>query len=194
MTSSLWANHLLSTKDFPPSALLIEAMPAVSQRNHALDLGAGGLKDTRFLLAQGFEHVTVVDQEPTAKKLANTLANPLLEVIIGSFDEFAFPHEQYDLVNAQFALPFNPPETFYEMMEKLKTSIIPGGIFCGQLFGKEDEWNIPTSKLTFHTKEEVGTLFSGFTFITCRERIYDGILANGTPKHWHLFHIIAKKN
>lgn len=194
MTSPSWSDHLLSTKDFPPSTLLVEALPAVSMRNQALDLGAGGLKDTRYLLAQRFAHVTVVDQEPTAQTLAEKIANPSLEVVITPFDQFAFPIERYDLINAQFSLPFNPRNTFSTMMEKLKASIAPSGIFCGQLFGTEDEWNTPTSKLTFHTKEEAERLFAGYTLLTFSERIRDGVLANGTPKHWHLFHIIAKKN
>lgn len=188
-----WQQHLKQTQDAPPSHLLIEALSYLHQKEEALDLGAGGLKDTKYLLSCGFTHVTAVDREPFMGELAKQLSQEKLTTIITPFDKFSFPATTYDLINAQFALPFNPRATFVPTIERLKRSLKPRGVFCGQLFGCEDEWNTPTSKLTFHTHEEVQRLFQDIDLLHCEERIRDGKLSNGTPKHWHLFHIIAKK-
>ena len=45
-----------------------------------------------------------------------------------------------DLVNASFSLPFAPPGAFDALWARIVASLRPGGRFCGQLFGVNDEW------------------------------------------------------
>ena len=47
--------------------------------------------------------------------------------------------------------------------------------------------------MTFHTKEQMEKLFSDMEVILLDEEEKDDKTANGTPKHWHVFHFIAKK-
>jgi hypothetical protein len=47
--------------------------------------------------------------------------------------------------------------------------------------------------MTFHTKEQAEGLFSDFSIIVFEEKERNGKTANGQPKHWHLFNVIARK-
>jgi hypothetical protein len=193
-SESRWAGHLLATKAAPPSPLLVKALPFVAARGAALDLGAGGLKDTRFLLAEGFERVVAVDGEPTVRGLGADLPSERVEIVVAAFDAFAFPETSFDLVTSQYALPFNPPQTLPAVMDGIIASLRPRGIFCGQLFGLQDEWNVPGTDASFVSEAEARGLCAGLELLVFEERIRDGRLANGVPKHWHVFDIIAKKS
>ena len=67
-----------------------------------------------------------------------------------------------------------------------------GGRFSGQLFGERDEW-ADNRELTFHTRTEVEALLDGFDLERFDEVENDGQTALGEGKHWHLFHIVARR-
>jgi hypothetical protein len=46
--------------------------------------------------------------------------------------------------------------------------------------------------MTFHTREQLEGLFTGFDVHVFREQDEDGPAVSG-PKHWHMFHVIATK-
>ena len=46
--------------------------------------------------------------------------------------------------------------------------------------------------MTFHTRAEVHTLLEPFEIKVLREVEEDGQALSG-PKHWHIFHMIARK-
>jgi hypothetical protein len=47
--------------------------------------------------------------------------------------------------------------------------------------------------MTFHTREEAERLFAGFELERFDELDEDGETALGTPKHWHVFNVVARK-
>lgn len=192
MKTSKWLKYYEDTKNYPPSELLVDAMQYVVHKGRAIDIGDGGLKDAEYLLEQGFK-VMGVDAEPMLAEKVEALKNNNLHYAVARFDAFDFPKNEYDLATAIYALPFNSPESFNVMFEKLKKSLKKNGIFCGQFFGIRDEWNTPNSKMSYHTKEEVEKLLEGFHVITFKEVEKDGYTAAATRKHWHVFHIIAKR-
>jgi hypothetical protein len=91
-----------------------------------------------------------------------------------------------------FALPFTGPADFESVFSEIKGSLKKGGVFCGQLFGMNDEWS-KNPKMTFHTEAQVKDLLDDLEILSFKEVEEDSTTANGTPKHWHIFHIIAKK-
>jgi tellurite methyltransferase len=172
MLNIKWEDFYKITRDRPPWPLLIQAVSLVVQKERALDLGYGAGRDTRYLLQQGFQ-VTAVDKEPrTITQLAD-LPQQNLRLVESSFQDFSF--ETYDLVNAHFALPFNPNDSFDEVFAQVMTSIRPGGIFVGQSFGIHDEWNKPGSIMTFHTREQAEALFTAMNVIEFKEEDVDGV-------------------
>jgi len=74
----------------------------------------------------------------------------------------------------------------------VKHTLKPGGIFVGQFFGIHDEWNTPGRPMTFLTREQAEELLRGLKIIEFTEEDVDSHVADGTPKHWHVFHIIAQ--
>jgi len=47
--------------------------------------------------------------------------------------------------------------------------------------------------MTFHTTEEAKSLFKDFEVLDFEEEEKDGQTADGHAKHWHVFHLIARK-
>jgi len=188
-----WAKYLEQTKEYPPSPLLVRALENVKEKQSALDLGAGQLKDTKFLLAQNFLHVDVVDNEPGVEGVVKDLNDERIKTTITTFDEFDYKDDAYDVVNAQYALPFASPDVFEKVMSGVKRSLKRNGIFVGQFFGVRDEWNTPGKEMTFHSEEEARATFSDMELISFEEVERDSRTASGEPKHWHFFNIVAKK-
>lgn len=186
-----WLEYHEKTKDKPPSKLLQESIVFVKPKGKVIDIGGGALSDVKYLLEQGFD-VTVIDQEEKVKASADALGKEGLHAVTSTFADFDFPENTFDLASAMYTLPFNPPETFDRVFENIKHSLTKDGIFCGQFFGIRDGWsNNPTR--TFHTREKIESLLSDMETISLIEEETDGKIANGTPKHWHVFHFIARK-
>lgn len=185
-----WKDFYQITKDHPAWPRLIRAVALSGKSGDALDLGCGAGRDTRYLLAQGFL-VTAVDREAASLALLTNSPSEHLRPVKSSFEDFSFEH--YDLVNAHFALPFTNKKHFSGVFARLKASLKPGGIFVGQFFGVNDTWNIPDTTMTFLTREQTLKELEGLEILELEEEDQDGATANGTPKHWHVYHIIARK-
>ncbi len=138
------------------------------------------------------EYYEITKAKPPSKLLAKALEHPKLQAFTTAFEDFDFPNNTYDIASAMFALPFTEPAHFDEVFEKIKGSLKKGGIFCGQFFGVNDEWS-KNPKMTFHTEDQARKLLDGLEIISFKEVEEDSTTANGAPKHWHIFHIIAKK-
>lgn len=188
-----WAKFYTHTRERPPWPRMIQAVSLVAKKERALDLGCGAGRDTRYLLEQGFQ-VTAVDADANAMAILATFPyQERLRAVQSSFVDF--PLENYDLINAHFSLPFLPREQFYAVFEKVRQVLNPDGIFVGQFFGIHDQWNTPeqAGKMTFLTREEALQALEGLDVIEFEEEDVDSVVADGSPKHWHVFHSIARK-
>ena len=174
-----------------PRTLLVEAVINVKNKNKALDLGAGNLRDTIYLIKKKFNYIDIVDKQIEIKKYAKKIDSKKICIHIISFDKFKFK-EKYDLINAQYALPFIKKEKFYKLLYNIKKSLNKEGIFTGQFFGEKDDWK-NRKNMTFISKQQAKKVFKGFNIIKFLEEEKDEITAIGEKKHWHVFHFIAKK-
>jgi hypothetical protein len=94
-------------------------------------------------------------------------------------------------VNASFSLPFCPQQEFTRVWQKIVDSLRPGGRFCGQLFGEHDDW--AGSGVVVQTRAELRGLLAPFEVELLDEFDQDGKTAVGTRKHWHVYHLVARK-
>lgn len=133
--TNTWQEYFEKTKNKPPRPLLVKALSFVQERDSALDLGAGALNDSAYLLMEGFNHVIALDKEPVALEIANNFPEDRFRYVVESFEEFQFPEKTFDLINAQYALPFISPDKFKEVFEKIVLALKSGGICTGQLLG-----------------------------------------------------------
>lgn len=187
-----WGKYYERTRERPPHSSLREALSLVPNKDTALDLGAGSLRDTRYLLRDGFGHVVAVDSEPLITQEAIPEGGGKVEIVLSSFEDFEFPENVFDLVNAQYSLPFTAPESFAEVFAKTKSSLKSGGVFVGQLFGQNDGWR-DKPDMTFHTLDDVRELLSDMDILSLNEEETDGVTSEGSSKHWHVFQITARK-
>jgi SAM-dependent methyltransferase len=170
----------------------------------AVDLGCGTGRDTLELLRRGWR-VLAIDAEIEAIERLGQLDEAVvawdrLQTLVADFESAHWP--SVALVNASYSLPFCPPGSFARLWERIATSLLPGGRFCGQLFGDRDEWASPGKPtagwssppgMTFHTRADVDMLLRDFEIEQLIEIDEDGTTAVGDPKHWHLFHVVAQK-
>ncbi|HST05476.1 MAG TPA: class I SAM-dependent methyltransferase [Chloroflexia bacterium] len=191
-----WANFASITKEHEHHPVLEKAEALVAsneQERYALDLGCGGGRGTRFLLSRGW-YVTAVDNEPASIAIVSAIDSHHLQVVKSAFEAFDFGEDRYDLVSAQFSLPFVHRDQFVSVFDRLKRSIKPGGVFAGQFFGPNDEWNKPGSDVTFVPRDAIPGLLEGMKPVELVEEDKEGGTATGAIKHWHVFHIIAQKD
>ena len=78
------------------------------------------------------------------------------------------------------------------MWNKITSSIIIGGIFCGQLFGNEDGW-ASNQNMTFHNRESLDDLFKDFRIHFLHEENSISNTSSGEEKNWHVFDLVAEK-
>lgn len=184
-----WNDYLEQTKNRKTRPLLIEALKNAKGEGFALDLGSGALNDVPAILEAGYNHIDAVDSNERIREIAKNV--PKLTFFPVSFDEFEFQKNTYNLVNAQYALPF-AGTSFNIVWQNLVESLKSGGIFTGQFFGVQDGWNDGNHpEIIFH--DQIYSLFTLFNIIKYEEEIADKPTAAGDMKHWHVFHVIAKK-
>jgi tellurite methyltransferase len=191
--SERFAAYIEARRFDPPRPLLMRAAALTAPKDRAFDGGAGALNATKYLLSVGFAHVTALDASPSAQKIAAELPPDRVTFAHSRFEDFALPVGAYDLVNAEFSLPFVSPDKFAPMFARLLGSVRPGGIFTGQLFGPNDSWNNGTSGMSFYARAEAEAFFRGFDIIELEEEDHPGKTKLGEAKHWHIFHIIARR-
>lgn len=188
-----WSEYVQKTKKRPPRALLVRALKLVTKKENALDLGAGALNDSKYLLKQRFKHVTAVDKQDVASEIAKNLPKKRFTYSISTFEKFSFEKNEFDLISAQYSLPFIRPTKFNAVITKIKKALKSKAIFAGQFFGIRDEWNKTRSGMSFITREQIEKLFSDLEIIDLTEEEKDEAPVIGKTKHWHIFHFIVRK-
>jgi tellurite methyltransferase len=188
-----FAAYIEARRFDPPRPLLMRAAALAEQKDRALDAGAGALNATKYLLSAGFKYVTALDASPAAQRVAEELPAEQVNFVLSRFEDFEFPIEAYNLVNAEFSLPFIKRDQFPAVFADLLASVKRGGIFTGQLFGPNDSWNVPESAMSFHPRAAVEEFLRGFELLEVEEEDHPGKTKLGEPKHWHIFHFLARK-
>lgn len=194
MSTDTWASYYALTSGRKPRKLLLEALAGTESMTgrRALDIGAGDMTESIFLLEKGYE-VTALDNSPASQDIARKLHLSGLDFEKTEFEKFDYVPQSYDLISAQFALPFTTVDAFNELFPKILRSLRNGGMFVGNFFGVNDQWNTPESTMTFHTREDLEHLLSGLRIVKLAESEEDKETAAGVVKHWHVFDVIATK-
>lgn len=192
-----WPGYFGAVIGKPPRETLLAAIAAFEREGvtagFAVDLAAGEGRDTLELLAHGWR-VLATDAEPAAFTYlwprVPASARDRLTTTAVRFEDTALP--SCDFVNASFALPFCAPPHLPALWTRIAAAIRPGGRFAGQFFGDRDSW-APRADRTHHTHDEVLTLLSEFDVEMLRIEERDDPPDVRDPKHWHLFHVVARK-
>ena len=175
-----------------PRETLLEALARFETEERgpglAVDLGAGTGRDTAELLRRGWRVVAVDAHHEAAQRLREL--GDAVEVIEARFEDADWP--ETDLVNASYALPFCDAAGFARCWRRIRDRLAPGGRICGQLFGDRDEW-AGAADMSFHSRRDVERLLAGLEVERLDEVDEDGRTALGEAKHWHVFHLVARR-
>jgi tellurite methyltransferase len=169
---------------------LLEALARFPQAGSAVDLGCGDGRDAIELLRRGWS-VLAIDAEPSAVERLRARGDfPGLTTLCRRFEDAEWA--AVDLVNASFALPLCPADRFPALWQRIVASLNPGGRFAGQLYGPRDEW-ADRAGMTHLDRAAVERLLDGLAVELFEEEESDAVTPRGKPKHWHIFHIIARR-
>lgn len=193
-----WPSYYQKTGDRPPRETLLFALDqfdaeSVAAPRLAVDLGCGSGRDTIELLRRGWR-VLAIDAEPAAiEKLTGRDDLPVDVELTGQVARFADASwPQCDLINSSFALPLMPPDEFATVWPRITASLKPGGRIACQLFGPRDSW-ADREGMSFHDRAAVDGMLAELDVEMCREEEDDSTTVRGEAKHWHIFHIVARK-
>lgn len=184
-------NYAQLSRGNPPAKLVIRAADLCPTKGSALDIGAGSLRNAKYLLGQGFS-VTAIDLDPVMQEEADTLQDPNLSTQLTSYIDFDFHVSAYDLIIAINSLPFESPANYLGVFERILHSLKPGGVLCMTFFGPNDGW-AGNPKMTFHARTDIEDLCKNLTIHVLDEIEEEGKIITGDPKHWHYFRLIAQK-
>ncbi len=184
-----WNTYIEKTKKLKERDLLVKAVALLHEtRGNALDLGAGGMRDSRYLAKIGFK-VTAVDSH--ASIIENSHSHNITPSVC-SIEDFLFKKQTYTIINAAYSLPFVHPDNFSDVFCSLTQSLVSGGVLVAQFFGQNDTWHKDT-EMTFHNRADILDLVTEYHIHYFDEKEFNGSTANDTEKHWHIFDIIAQK-
>jgi SAM-dependent methyltransferase len=191
-----WGDYYSATADRPPRHTLLDALarfPPLASPRFAVDLGCGDGRDTIELLRRGWS-ILAIDAEPAAiERLRGRAGLPedsRLTCLCRRFEDATWPAA--DLVNASFSLPLCPPDRFAELWRRIVTSLKPGGRFSGQLYGDRDGW-VGRPGMTHVDRAAAARLLRDLEIELFAEEETDSVTPRGKPKHWHIFHIVARR-
>lgn len=188
-----WDGYFEARVDRPPRPLLIDAMELFDRPGRAIDLGAGGGIDTRHLLDRGWSVVAIDNSPDAVRRLSELTAAADRRLQIRQADLTGdLGLEPADLVHAGFSLPFCPPDRFAALWRQVEAALPPGGVLAAQLFGDRDSWAAGYDDMTFHTDSDVDVLFRDWEVLSLEVADHDGSSYVG-PKHWHVFHVLARR-
>lgn len=201
-----WATYYERTANRPPRSTLRFALRRFDADWQAgpkpasplaVDLGCGGGRDTLELLRRGWR-VLAIDADPASTETLETAAASFgpsaLTVQTQRFEDADLPAAT--LINSSFALPLCPPGPFHELWGRIVDALEPGGRFCGQLFGDRDSWAAPgsgKSGITFLKRPDAEALLAKLDIERFLEEETEAERPVGRSKHWHIFHIVARK-
>jgi SAM-dependent methyltransferase len=190
-----WERYYDATRERPPRRTLLAALAAFPDgfAGRAVDLGCGAGRDALPLLRTGWR-VHAVDAQPGAIAALSAAAAEFphrLTATVTRFEDSVLP-QGVDLVNSSFALPLCPPERFPPMWRGIVGALRRGGRFAGQFYGERDSW-AGRPGITTLTRAGAEALLDGLALELFDEEESDGVTPRGTPKHWHIFHVVARR-
>ncbi|OJU64068.1 MAG: hypothetical protein BGO01_18185 [Armatimonadetes bacterium 55-13] len=190
---STWNEYFQSTRPMPLHPLFGELEPYLPQTGRAADLGCGVGHAVVWLAEKGWDIDAFDGHEEALKSLGERLFAETRSKVATHhclLQDASLAHGQYDLIIAAYSLFFLTPEQHQVVWNRIYAALKPGGYFLGEFLGVNDDW---ADQMTTHTAEQVTELLSRYETIYREDVDRDGFVSMGSPKHWHVFHVIARK-
>ena len=158
-----------------------------------VDLGCGVGRDTLPLLALGHA-VHAIDRETEAiARLHDACPAGDRARLITTVARFEVAEwTEMDLAISSFALPFCPPTAFPALWNRIFRRLAAGGRLACQLLGPNDSFAAHDDVTTL-SRTVLGELLDCYHVEQCEEEEVDTVTPHGRSKHWHIYHVVARK-
>lgn len=185
-----WSAYYEATLEKPVHPIYAELEPFLPVGGVALELGCGVGHGVLWFLEHGFA-VIANDAEDEALAIVRSRLPDGAEVsfLPGRFEDIPLPRA--DVVVAGFSLFFLEAEAFRAFWHRHVASMQPGCVFAGQFLGIHDDW--ADRGYTVHDAASLRQDLEGFEILHWEEAERDGETAMREPKHWHIFHVVARR-
>ncbi|MFA5889199.1 MAG: class I SAM-dependent methyltransferase [Candidatus Paceibacterota bacterium] len=177
-----------------PNSIVVHTLnDFVTRRSASLDLGAGNLRDSKFLLGQGFTKVVAVD---SSKKSLAFLTEGI-ELHFAPIETFMPEKNTFDFVLSCNTLFYLTPEQIADIFQNVLVGLRSGGVFACNVLGKEDDWVVQGQQVSSFSEETLMALATGFDVLGTGEgknrgQALDSLGVLGR-KYWHQLSIVAQK-
>jgi tellurite methyltransferase len=194
--SAGWGNYYTKLRDRPPRRTLLAALDAFGTTptdGLVIDLGCGDGRDVVEMLRRNWR-VIAVDAEPEALRQLQARDLPESSDITpmhARLEDVPIPLGVH-LVNSSFAMPLCEAPAFLRTWARIREALPSGGRFSGQWYGPRDSW-VGRPGMTFLERDEALAHLDGLDLEMFEEEEDDGVTPRGNAKHWHIFHIVARK-
>ncbi len=192
-----WRRYWDVTEGRPPRPTLLFALDRFAAEGRTglevLDLGCGIGRDSLEILRRG-HRLLAVDREAEALQRLRARVPPelraQLRTEVADLERWEMPPA--DLVNASFVLHSLSRPGFDRLWRRLASRLRPGGRFAGHLLGPKDSW-VGRGRSWGLARAELDSLLAGFEVEMLEEEEDDSVTPRGEAKHWHLWHIVARR-
>lgn len=130
--------------------------------------------------------IDILKKRTLAKKL------PFLETEVSDFAHMYLP-EQIDLITSYLALPFERPEQFLAIWNKIMQNLRPGGVFAGSLLGRQDDF-AAIATTTVLSQQQIRRLLEPFEILYLQEIKPNLPTDNNKQKHWDIWEFVIRKH
>ena len=179
------------TREMKANKLVMDAIPFVKEKNEAIDIGAGSLRDSKFLSESGFKHVIALDKNFSN---INNKNSDVIELAESDIQDYKLEKKSFDLVVAINSLPFINKKKISSTLNEILESLKEGGVICATLFGHNDEWaKTKSDTMNFYSKSEILYILKDFDIKIFIEEEREGKTVDGNNKYWHIFRFVAVK-
>jgi SAM-dependent methyltransferase len=186
-----WTTYYRANDGRAPRPMLLDVLQLYDGPGRAVDLGCGAGIDALAMLERGWD-VLAIDAEAEAieRLRARTpgSAKTLLRTQVAPMEDVVLP--EVDLVWAGYSLFFCDPRRFPAVWDGIGSALPPHGRIAGQLLGDRDTW-AGGNEISSFDRDAAVALFDGWTLERFEEEEDDGEACSG-PKHWHVFHLVAR--
>ena len=193
MAENGWAEYYDEYEEREPREMLLRVLNVFGSGEHrAVDLGCGSGIDTLAMLRAGWQVFATDAEAEGIRRVRARVPDDLsagLSVELARMEDVELPPA--DLVWAGFSLFFCRPDRFRDVWSRILTALRTGGRFAGQVLGDRDTW-APDPNISSFSKEQARGLFDELEIEEFEEEEEDGD-AWSEPKHWHVFHVVARR-
>jgi len=191
---STWEEYFEVTLQKPLHPLFSILEPYLPPTGRAFDLGCGVGHAVVWLANRGWT-VDAIDGHPEALRVLASRLSPdekdRVHMQSSRIEDAELTEMAYDLGIAAYSLFFaESREAFGTLWSRIRTAIKPGGLFVGEFLGVRDDW---AGQFISHTDAQVQSLLEEWEVVHLEEAEQDGHTSMGTEKHWHVFHVIARR-